>query len=230
MHILYGYGHIVIQGTLMTLGLAALSTVCATVIGIAGGLGKASNSRIVRWPAIGYTTAIRSVPDLVLMMIIFYNVQKLVNWLCELVGIQQILINPFSAGVITLAFIYGAYMTETFRGAFEAVPRGQVEAGISTGMSSWQVFRIIKLPQMVRFAMPSYRNNVLVLMKATALVSIIGLTDIIAVTQQAGRATQHLFFFNIVAAAIYLAFTCATLAVLSLIGKRYNAGVKEASL
>lgn len=227
---LYGYGSLIIQGTVVTVALAVLSTICATLVGIAGGLSKSSKLRITRWPTTVYTTAIRSVPDLVIMMLVYYNVQKLVNWICQLLGIQQILVNAFGAGVVTLAFVYGAYMTETFRGAFEAVPRGQVEAGISTGMSNWQIFRMIKLPQMVRFAIPSYSNNVLVLIKATALVSIIGLTDIIAVTQQAGRATGHLFLFNIVAAAIYLAFTCVALAVLSYIRKRYSAGVQEASL
>src|SRR3546814_10628300 len=83
---------------------------------------------------------------------------------------------------------------------------------------------------MVRFALPGYANNLQVVIKSTALVSILGLVDIIGITQQAGRASQHLFFFNILAALIYLAFTCATLLVLSYVGKRFNVGVKEALL
>jgi histidine transport system permease protein len=92
------------------------------------------------------------------------------------------------------------------------------------------VFRLITLPQMIRFALPGYANNVQVVIKSTALVSILGLVDIIGITQQVGRSSQHLFFFNMVAALIYLAFTCATLVALSYVGRRFNAGVKEALL
>lgn len=226
----YGYGPLIIQGTLMTLALAVLSIICSTLVGIAGGLCKTSELRTLRFFAIVYTTVIRSVPDLVLMLLTFYSVQILINWFFTFIGIGKIDINAFGAGVITLAFIYGAYMAETFRGAFESVPQGQLEAGKSTGMSSWLVFRIIRLPQMIRFALPGYTNNLLVLIKATALVSIMGLDDIIGLTQQAGMATQHLLFFSLVAAAIYLSFTCITLFIVSHVSKRFNVGTKEALL
>src|SRR3546814_17161446 len=121
------------------------------------------------------------------MLLVFYNLQSLFNCLCELAGIDQSQINAFGAGVVTLAFIYGAYMTETFRGAFEAVPPGQVEAGRSTGMSAWLVFRLITLPQMVRFALPGYAKNLQVIIKSTALVSILGRVGIIGI--KCGRAS-----------------------------------------
>lgn len=227
---LYGYGPLILQGTLMTLALTVLSAFCAMLLGMVGALCKTSRSRVLYGIAACYTTAIRSVPDLVIMLLVFYNLQTLVNWLCTLAGIGQIEINAFSAGVVTLAFIYGAYMTETFRGAIESVPRGQIEAGLSTGMSEGMVFRRITLPQMVRHALPGLSNNLQVVIKSTALVSIIGLVDIISISQQAGRSTQHLFFFNILAALIYLGFTCATLVALAWAGKRFSVGVKEAEL
>lgn len=226
----YGYSSLIIQGTLMTLALTLLSIICSTLIGIIGGLCTTSEFRMLRFFSVVYTTAIRSVPDLVLMLLTFYSVQILINWLFTIVGIGKVDINAFGAGVITLAFIYGAYMAETFRGAFESVPVGQLEAGKSTGMSNWLVFRVIKLPQMIRFALPGYTNNLLVLIKATALVSIMGLDDIISLTQQAGRSTQHLLFFNLVAAAVYLSFTCIALLLLSQVRKRFNVGIKEALL
>lgn len=225
---LYGYGPLILQGTLMTLALTVLSVVCSTLLGVAGALCKTSRSRMLRLLATIYTTLIRSVPDLVIMLLVFYNVQMLVNWICALLGIGLIEINAFGAGVITLAFIYGAYMAETFRGALESVPRGQVEAALSAGMGDGLIFRKITFPQMVRFALPGFGNNIQVIIKSTALVSIIGLVDIISISQQAGKASQHLFFFNIVAALIYLAFTCVTLFALSYAGKRFNVGVKEA--
>ena len=81
--------------------------------------------------------------------------------------------------VLTLGFIYGAYMTETFRGAILAIPRGQIEAGISVGMNRWTLFRRITWPQMIRYALPGFTNNWLVLLKATALISIVGLQDLV---------------------------------------------------
>ncbi len=227
---LYGYGSIVLHGTLMTLALALLSIACSTVLGIGGALCRTSSSRALRYVALGYTTLIRSVPDLVIMLLVFYNLQILLNAICELLGIQLIEIDAFTAGVVTVAFIYGAYMTETFRGALEAVPRGQIEAALSVGMRPVLIFRKVTFPQLMRYALPGYSNNIQVIIKATALVSIIGLVDIITVTQQAGQATQHAFFFNILAAAIYLALTSGVMFFLSRIEKRFNLGVKEALL
>ena len=65
-------------------------------------------------------------------------------------------IDPFIAGVLTLGFIFGAYMTETFRGAMMAVPKGQMEAGMAYGMTPLRVFFRITVPQMIRFALPSF--------------------------------------------------------------------------
>ncbi|MEO7400708.1 MAG: ABC transporter permease subunit [Polaromonas sp.] len=227
---LYGYGSIILHGTLMTLALALLSMVCSTLLGIIGALCRTSGSKMLRYLALSYTTLIRSVPDLVIMLLVFYNLQILLNIICELLGIALIEIDAFTAGVVTVAFIYGAYMTETFRGALEAVPRGQIEAALSVGMRPGLVFRKVTFPQLMRYALPGFSNNIQVIIKATALVSIIGLVDIITVTQQAGQATQHAFFFNILAAAIYLALTSGVMFFLSRVEKRFNLGVKEALL
>ena len=143
---LYGYGSIIFHGTLMTLALALLSMVCSTVLGIIGALCRTSGSKILRYLALSYTTLIRSVPDLVIMLLVFYNLQILLNIICELLGIALIEIDAFTAGVVTVAFIYGAYMTETFRGALEAVPRGQIEAALSVGMRPGLIFRKVTFP------------------------------------------------------------------------------------
>jgi ABC-type arginine transport system permease subunit len=89
--------------------------------------------------------------------------------------------------VLVLGFIYGAYFTETFRGAFLSVPRGQLEAGSAYGMTNWQVFTRIMFPQMMRFALPGIGNNWQVLVKSTALVSIIGLADVVKARRTPAR-------------------------------------------
>lgn len=225
-----GYGPLLLSGTWMTIQLALLSLLLSVIIGLIGASSKLSNIKALRYIATGYTTLIRSVPDLVIMLLLFYSLQLGLNQITEALQMDQIDINPFVAGVITLAFIYGAYFTETFRGAFQSVPTGQIEAAMAYGMTPWQVFHRVLFPQMMRFALPGIGNNWQVLIKATALVSIIGLTDIVKITQDAGRSTMQLFFFSIVAAAIYLAITTVSNLILMWLECRYSAGVRKGQL
>ncbi|HCA5149907.1 histidine ABC transporter permease HisQ [Acinetobacter baumannii] len=225
-----GYGPLLLSGTWMTIQLALLSLLLSVIIGLIGASSKLSNIKALRYIATAYTTLIRSVPDLVIMLLLFYSLQLGLNQITEALQMDQIDINPFVAGVITLAFIYGAYFTETFRGAFQSVPTGQIEAAMAYGMTPWQVFHRVLFPQMMRFALPGIGNNWQVLIKATALVSIIGLTDIVKITQDAGRSTMQLFFFSIVAAAIYLAITTVSNLILIWLERRYSAGVRKGQL
>ncbi|WP_342063760.1 ABC transporter permease [Acinetobacter pittii] len=225
-----GFGPLLLSGTWMTIQLALLSLLLSVIIGLIGASSKLSSIKILRYIATAYTTLIRSVPDLVIMLLLFYSLQLGLNQITEALQMDQIDINPFVAGVITLAFIYGAYFTETFRGAFQSVPKGQIEAAMAYGMSPWQVFHRVLFPQMMRFALSGIGNNWQVLIKATALVSIIGLTDIVKITQDAGRSTMQLFFFSIVAAAIYLAITTVSNLILMWLERRYSAGVRKGQL
>ncbi|WP_118179824.1 ABC transporter permease [Paraburkholderia phosphatilytica] len=227
---LYGFGPILLAGTLETIKLSVLSLAVAVALGLIGAAAKLSRHRPLRSVATAYTTLIRSVPDLVLMLLLFYSIQIWLNDFTDLLGWDQIDIDPFLAGVLTLGFIYGAYFTETFRGAFLSVPRGQLEAGSAYGMSSARVFARIMFPQMMRFALPGIGNNWQVLVKATALVSIIGLADVVKAAQDAGKSTFNMFFFILVAAGIYLAITTVSNGVLIWLERRYSIGVRHAEL
>lgn len=227
---LYGYSQVIIQGTLVTLELAISSVVLALVIGLIGAGGKLSKSRVISGFFGCYTTLIRGVPDLVLMLLIFYGLQIVLNSVTESLGLTQIDIDPMSAGIITLGFIYGAYFTETFRGAFMAVPRGQIEAATAFGFSGSQIFRRILFPAMMRFALPGIGNNWQVILKATALVSLLGLNDVVKATQLAGKGTYQPFYFAIVAGVVYLIFTTLSNGVLLWLERRYSLGVKRAEL
>jgi len=227
---LYGYSQVIIQGTLVTLELAISSVLLAVVIGLIGAGCKLSKSRLISGIFGCYTTLIRGVPDLVLMLLIFYGLQIVLNSLTESLGMAQIDIDPLSAGIITLGFIYGAYFTETFRGAFMAVPRGQIEAATAFGFSGGQIFRRILFPAMMRFALPGIGNNWQVILKATALVSLLGLNDVVKATVLAGKGTYQPFYFAIVAGVIYLVFTTVSNGVLLWLERRYSLGVKRADL
>lgn len=225
---LQGYGPSIAQGTLLTINVSLTSLALATILGVVGALSKLSNSRALRFCANVYTTVIRGVPDLVLMLLVFYGGQMLVNQLAYGVGYEGYIdINPYIAGVLTIGFIFGAYMAETFRGAILAVPSGQLEAGAAYGMSQMQIVLRILLPQMVRHAIPGYGNNWLVLTKATALVSIIGLDDMVRKASLAAGATRMPFTFYAVVAMNYLIITTVSIYLLQWLEKRYSLGVRK---
>jgi arginine/ornithine transport system permease protein len=141
---------------------------------------------------------------------------------------ESVDINPFLAGVITIGFIYGAYMTETFRGAILSIPKGQMEAAWAFGMGRVRTFWRITLPQMVRYALPGFTNNWLVLIKATALVSLIGLQDMTYLAKQASAASREPFTFFVFVAVLFLLYTSASLWVLRRVERRYSLGVTRA--
>ncbi len=227
---LEGYGLLILKGTWVTVQQALLSLVASFVIGLIAAAGRLSKNRLVSGVATTYTTIIRGIPDLVLMLLIFYSMQLWLNSLTDWLDWEQIDIEPFTAGAATLGFIYGAYYAETFRGAFLAVPKGQIEAAVAYGMTPWQVFVRVLFPQMMRFALPGIANNWQVTLKATALVSIIGLADVIKATQLAGKATYHFFYFTLIAAIIYLLLTTVSNFVLMWLERRYSVGVRHGAL
>ena len=212
---LYGFSGVILQGALVTLELAISSVVLAVIIGLIGAGGKLSQNRLSGLIFEGYTTLIRGVPDLVLMLLIFYGLQIALNTVTEAMGV---------------GFIYGAYFTETFRGAFMAVPKGHIEAATAFGFTRGQVFRRIMFPAMMRYALPGIGNNWQVILKSTALVSLLGLEDVVKATQLAGKSTWEPFYFAIVCGVIYLVFTTVSNGVLLFLERRYSVGVKRADL
>ncbi|WP_322999500.1 ABC transporter permease [Castellaniella sp.] len=227
---LNGYGPLLLAGTWVTIQLALLSLLVALGLGLLGAWAKLSDAWGARLLATAYTTLIRGVPDLVLMLLIFFSLQIYLNNFTDLLGLDPIDIDPFGAGVLTLGFIYGAYFAETFRGAFMAVPQGQLEAATAYGMREFQVFRRVLFPQMMRHALPGIGNNWQVLLKSTALVSLIGLSDLVKVAQDAGNVTFRVFLFISLTGLIYLALTTVSNGVLYWLDKRYSVGVREVSL
>lgn len=227
---LMGYGPQLLAGTWETIKLAVLSLIVAVLLGLIAASAKLSANRLARLVAAVYTTLIRGIPDLVLLLLIFFSLQIYLNEITDALHLPYIDIEPFSAGVLTLGFIYGAYFTETFRGAFMAVPKGQSEAAIAYGFTRWQVFSRVQFPQMMRHALPGLGNNWQVLLKATALVSLIGLNDLVKVSQNAGNVTFRVFLFISITGLIYLVLTTVSNGVLYALDKRYSVGVKRAEL
>lgn len=225
------YYWMILQGAGTTVAVSLLSLVVAITLGLLGASAKLSGRPVLVRLATLYTTLIRGIPELVLMLLVFYGGAIGLNALLEYVGYDQgIDINPFVAGVLTIGFIYGAYMAEAFRGAILSIPHGQAEAAWAFGMSRWQAFRRITLPQMIGYVLPSFTNSWMALLKATALVSLIGLHDMTYLARQAGAASREPFIFILFAAALYLLFTSISLWVLRRLDARYNLGSERVQL
>ncbi len=219
----------ILVGALLTVSVSLLSLGVAILLGLLGATAKLSGRAPLVALAGLYTTLVRGIPELVLMLLVFYGGTIGLNHLLEALGSEQhIDINPFVAGVLTIGFIYGAYMTETFRGAILAIPRGQMEAAWAFGMGRLQTFLRITLPQMVRYALPGFTNNWLVLIKSTALVSLIGLQDMTLLAKQAAAATRSPIFFFLFVGALFLVYTSASLWVLRRLNERFSVGVRRA--
>ncbi len=215
-----------LQGTWVTLQLAIFSLMFSVFFGLLGAWAKLSKNVLAQKTAGGYTMIVRGVPDLVLILLVFFGGQELANGIGAITGLWDYAeISQFAAGVGTIGVVFGGYMTETFRGAILAIPRGQIEAGIACGMSRPMIFRRIIGPQMVRYALPGFSNNWLVQIKSTALVSVIGLQDVVYNGFVAGRSTRLLFTFMFAVLLIYLVLTAISDLGLRWLDKKYSKGI-----
>jgi arginine/ornithine transport system permease protein len=226
-----GYYLSILQGSLVSVAVALTSLAIAVVLGLITASARLSNNRVAVYLSSFYATVMRGIPELVFMLLVFYGgttgLNQLLRWTGSTTSVD---INPFVAGVLTLGLIYGAYMSETFRGAILAIPAGQSEAAQAFGMSRRHVFIRIIMPQMVRYALPGFSNNWLVLIKATALVSLIGLQDMTYLAKQASAATRQPFVFLLFTGLLFLLFTSLSLWGLRKLNDRYSLGTKKVVL
>jgi His/Glu/Gln/Arg/opine family amino acid ABC transporter permease subunit len=213
-----------IAGAEMTLMVAAISLVFGAAIGLAGAGAKLSRWRLLRGAASAYTTIVRGVPELLLLLLFYFG--GTVN-LSRLAG-RYVEVDGLSAGVFALSLVFGAYATEVFRGAILEVPRGQVEAARALGLRRLVIFRLVVMPQMWRIALPGLGNLWLVLLKDTSLISIVGLEELMRKSAIAAGVTRAPFIFYSAAALLYLAFTLVSAAVLHYAERRVGRGYGRA--
>ena len=208
MNVLLDYGNFIARGAVITVALAISSIFLATAFGFLGCWMKLSEMRILNKIADLYTTVVRGIPELVIMLLLYFGGQFLVNSIGEATGAWKYLeLNEFAVGALAIGTIFGAYMTETFRGAALALPKEEIDAAYAFGMNKRQVFRNVAWPHLVRFALPGFSNNWQSIMKSTALVSVIGLEDIVYNGYAAGKATHNSFSFMFLVLAFYLLLT-----------------------
>ncbi|MFK0087140.1 ABC transporter permease [Pseudomonas sp. NPDC090755] len=226
---LYGFGPALMAGTLMTVKLALSALCLGLVLGLLGALAKTSPYKPLQWLGGFYSTLVRGVPELLWVLLIYFGTVSLMNRLGELLNIPGLELNAFSAGVIALGLCFGAYATEVFRGAILAIPKGHREAGLALGLSKGRIFSRLILPQMWRIALPGLGNLFMILMKDTALVSVIGLEEIMRHSQIAVTVSKQPFTFYMVAAVIYLGLTILAMTGMHFMEKRAARGFARAN-
>lgn len=227
--VLQGYGWLLLDGAKLTVLVGLCSMAIAVFLGLIGSWGKLAPSRVARGIAGTYTTVIRGIPELVLILLVYYGVPTLIQDIASAAGAEILVdVNPFTAGVGTIGFIYGAFATEVFRGAYLAVPKGQIEAARAMGMSTALTFRRVTLPQMWRFALPGLGNVWMVLIKATALISVIQLPELMRNADIASRATRMPFTFYFAASLLYLLITIVSMIFQQKAETWANRGVRRA--
>jgi His/Glu/Gln/Arg/opine family amino acid ABC transporter permease subunit len=216
-----GYGGELLRGVVLTVAVAIAALAFALVLGVTAAAAKLSQHAVARWIAAVYTTLIRGIPELVLLVGLYYGVPTAIHSAASAVGSGLRLdFDPAVTAVTVLGLIYGAFLGEVLRGAFEAVSEGQISAARALGLRERQTFWLIRLPQMWRFALPGIGNVWLVLLKATALVSVIGLQDVLFWANRAGQALHEPFEFLLAAACCYLVLTIVSERVLTTVERR----------
>ncbi|SOD92318.1 ABC transporter permease [Caenispirillum bisanense] len=222
---LQGFLPQLLSGLWVTVQLALGAVCVGLVLGIAGAAMKLSPLAPVRWVAETYTAIFRGLPELLTVLLVYFGGTVLMT---AIIG-DYFEVSAYGAGVAALGITFGAYATEVFRGAILAVPKGQVEAAHAFGMSKLLAFRRVVLPQVWRIALPGLGNLFLVLLKDTALVSVVGLEDLMREADIASRYTKEPFTFYMAAAFLYLGLTVVTMAVLHVLETRANRGQRRAA-
>ncbi|BAL98583.1 MULTISPECIES: amino acid ABC transporter permease [Caldilinea] len=200
----------ILQGLGVTIGVTLVALAIGLVFGVTMAMARVYGNPLLQAIAAAYSVIIRAVPVVVIIFILFFVIARFVN------------LSPFWAGSLALGFASGAYQSEIFRGAFRAVPSGQMIAARAIGMSKLQAIRSIILPQAVRLALPAWGNEATLVLKDSTLVFVVGVPEILRRAQQVSARTLEPFVAFSVAMLLYLALTLLTTQILQWFERRYR--------
>ncbi|MGB3178999.1 MAG: ABC transporter permease subunit [Albidovulum sp.] len=202
-----GWGGNLLRGLLHSLEIAFGAFGFGLLIGLGGACGKLYGGPILRDLLAVYTTVVRAVPELVLILILYYVGTDLINQASEAMGYGRVEISGVTAGIWVLGIVQGAYATEILRGAIKAIPIGQLEAAKAFGMPPFKMLHRVTIPAMMSFAIPGLANLWLIATKDTALLAVVGFNELTLETKQAASSTRAYFTFFLAAGGLYLMVT-----------------------
>ena len=198
-----GYGDELLAGVYITIRLALLSFLLALVLGVFLGIVALSRNRLLQGSWRTYASIFMGVPSILVVFFLYFNAPSLLKSAFGL----RVDVTPFVAGVAALAIVYAAYVGEVVRGAVLNIPRGQWDAAHALGLGKLPMWWLVILPQVWRISLPGITNVWMTSLKDTALVSLVGLTDLVRMADIAAAATQRPFLFYIVAGLVYVVFS-----------------------
>ncbi len=224
-----GWGHDMLAAAQMTLKVSICGFLLGILLGILGAAAKLSPFRTLRSLAGLYTTVLRGVPDLLVIYLFYFGSSSVISAIAGVFGVQGFVGAPaFLTGTLALGVVSGAYECEVFRGAYLALPRGEIEAARAIGMGPVLAFRRVILPQAVRFALPGLDNVWQLVLKQSALISVIGLVEIMRQAQIGAGSTRQPFSFFLTAGALYLLITSLSNLAFRQLERRAMRGVRRA--
>ncbi|MGV3551257.1 ABC transporter permease [Rhizobium sp.] len=222
------WGPTLLAGFVNSIYIAVGGYTLGLIIGLMGAAGKLYGGLVTRDLLEVYTTAVRAIPELILILLLYYAGSDLLNVVMGALGYAEVDISGLAAGIVVIGIVQGAYTTEVIRGAILAVPVGQFEAGKAYGMGAFQIFRRITIPAMLPHALPGLGNLWLIATKDTALLAVVGFTELTLATRQAAGATKYYLTFYLAAGMLYLALSIVSGIVIKLIEARYRRGMAGA--
>lgn len=223
-----GWGRDMLAAAGMTIGVSIVGFVAGVLFGCCGAAAKLSRFGSLRWTAEVYTTVFRGVPDLLVIYLFYFGSSSLITSVASMFGAQGFVGAPaFLTGALAIGVVSGAYQTQVFIGAVEALPRGEIEAARAYGMSSFLLFRRVVLPQAIRFAIPGVANVWQLVLKESALISVVGLIELMRQAQIGAGSTRQPFSFFLTAAALYLLITFVSGIGFHALEKRAMRGVRR---
>ncbi len=203
-----GWGDELLAGAGVTISIALATLPFGLTLGLLVALAKRARNPLLRGVATLYTTVFRGVPELLTLYVIYFGMQILVQQFWSWTGLPgSVEFSPFIAGMVALGVVLAAFSAEVWLGALNAIQKGQREAAAALGLTRFQAFRLVVLPQLLRVALPGLGNNWMVLLKETSLVSVITLQDTMFIATRANVVTKEPFLFFGAAALIYLSFS-----------------------
>ena len=224
-----GWGDEFLAGAWLTLQISFCGYLIGLGFGLMGAWAKLSGNRAAFLISETYTTLIRAVPELLLILLLYYSGSSAIAQLLSVMGMgEQVQVNGFAAAVATLGFVQGAYSTEVLRGAILSVPKGQMEAAKAYGMPPMLRFRRVLFPLMIRYALPGLNNLWVNILKDSSLISVVGLSELVFTSKTAASGTKHYFFFYTAAGLVFMLLTTMSNFGVSYLERRVNRGVRRA--
>ena len=210
----FGYLTLILQGALVTIQLTVLGSALALVVAFTAGLGRVAPYWPLRWLATIYIEFFRGTSIFVQLF-----------WVYFVLPFAGITLSPLQAGVMALGLNVGAYGAEVVRGAILSVPRDQYEACIAVNLTRFQRMRHVILPQALPLMMPTFGNNAIELLKATAIVSLISLSDMTFQAQLVRAQTGSTLMPFLTILLLYFAMSLTISAGMRAIERRLTRGL-----